>query len=82
MKLLFCTNCLDIKALTQTRRFCVCRKSSGKYLSDGKHARINGPAEVLGIDQAAIELLPLNSPDVVVNQFFKVTHKSQYVERR
>ena len=81
MKLLFCTNCLDIKALTQTRRFCVCRKSSGRYLADMKHARVSGPCEVLGIDQTAIELLPLDSPDVVVNAFYKI-RKSQYVERR
>jgi hypothetical protein len=47
-----------------------------------KHARINGPAEALGIDDEVLELLPLDSPDVVVNKFFKITRKSQYIERR
>ena len=82
MKLLHCLECRDIKALNFGRRYCLCRKSSGRYLADGKHARVNGPCEVLGIPGEVLERLPLDSPDVVVNQFFKITRKSQYIERR
>lgn len=82
MKLIRCNECGDVKALTLNRRYCICRKSSGRYLADMKHARVNGPCEVLGIPNETLELLPLDSPEVVVNQFFKITRKSQYIERR
>ena len=81
MKLLYCRECRSIKSLTMSRQYCTCRKSSGRYLADMKHARVNGPCEVLGIDNEVIELLPLDSPDVVVNKFFKI-RKSQFIERR
>ena len=82
MKLIWCSECGSIRSLSYSRTYCKCRKSSGRYLADGKHARVNGPCEVLGIDDAVLELLPLDSPDVVVNKFFKITRKSQYIERR
>lgn len=49
MKLLNCTACHDIFALTDKRvRICICGASSGKYVTDIK-VLISGPSRVLGI---------------------------------
>jgi len=82
VKLLYCRECRSIKNLNFSRQYCQCRKSSGRYLSDGKHARVNGPCEVLGVANETLEGLLIDSPETVVNKFYRVTRKSQFVERR
>ncbi len=49
MKLLRCTVCHDIVALTGEWRSCICKCSSGRYLKDGLHAEYKGSALLLGM---------------------------------
>jgi hypothetical protein len=50
MKLLFCSDCHDIKGLVkQEWRTCMCGKSGGQYNKDGLTATIGGAARVFGI---------------------------------
>lgn len=49
MKLLFCRECCDVVKLQLDSRSCKCGRSRGYYLSDGWHAEVKGPAEVIGI---------------------------------
>lgn len=49
MKLLFCSNCVDIVLLTRQRRYCSCEESYGEYQSDGDFVNIGGQAKLIGI---------------------------------
>ena len=50
MKILFCKSCGDLFKLSFRLKFCDCKQSNGKYLSDGDKCQISGEnAVVLGI---------------------------------
>lgn len=55
MKLLFCRACHDLLRLPVdgSRRYCACKKSSGRYL-DEKMARYWGPCVPLGVDNNSL----------------------------
>jgi hypothetical protein len=48
MKLIFCPECQDVVKLFHDQRFCRCRKSWGRYLTETK-AEAGGRAVPLGI---------------------------------
>lgn len=54
MKLLFCKECHDVKALTKRKRTCRCGKSSGKYVTY-IWAEYNGPCVILGMMNSDIQ---------------------------
>jgi|SRR5579859_4081739 len=77
MKLLHCTECKDIKALTQRYRFCSCKKSSARYEAEqiGNETVYNkvvyrGPVVILAMKNEDIETLPSMESNIVF-QYFK-----------
>jgi hypothetical protein len=53
--------CHDIKMLTKTIRKCLCKKSSGRYMSDGLYVENTGPCRVIGmINHEYISSLSVN----------------------
>lgn len=70
MRLLFCKECTDIKALTVNRRHCSCRKSYGRELASG-NVRVAGPAAVLGLPRDEVEIMrgpAVDSPEYVLHK--------------
>lgn len=52
MKLIFCTECQDVRKITAT---CACGKSKGVYHSDGWNVTVSGPCIVLGISNTSLQ---------------------------
>lgn len=86
MKLMHCTECKDIKALTQHYRFCACRKSSARYEPEelGGETLFNkviyrGPAVILAMKNEDIETLPSMESNIVFQYFkMKETYKTMH----
>jgi hypothetical protein len=55
MKLLYCADCHDVRALSYRWRRCSCGKVRGRYLKDGLHAEYDGEI-LLGIDNLSLAL--------------------------
>lgn len=49
MKLLRCTECLDVFNLTMQEKACSCGKTKGKYI-DNLYAQYSGPCAPIGFD--------------------------------
>lgn len=49
MKLLHCLQCRDTRKLHMEEVACRCGACKGRYLEDGLHAEVSGPAVTLGI---------------------------------
>ena len=60
MKLLFCEECHDVVALSNTRRECACGSSWGQYREDGLTADIGGDALCIGIDNYMLDHVMYN----------------------
>lgn len=55
MKLLLCSNCGDMLALTRGEvRFCKCLATAGQYLADGLNAEVRGPYVAFGMNTGDI----------------------------
>lgn len=70
MRLLFCRECEDLKRLTSNRRLCLCRKSFGRELANGK-VRYGGPAAILGLPRDEVELMrgpAMDAPEYVLHK--------------
>jgi len=50
MKIAYCPECFDFFKLIKVVRACKCGKSSGVLKPDGLMVVLNGPTEVVGID--------------------------------
>ena len=60
MKLLYCTSCHDVRALSTSPRSCDCGKSTGRYL-DTVRAVIKGPAVPVGFANSSF-IQAISSP--------------------
>lgn len=56
MKLLMCFKCQSIFNLTRDEKHCDCKKSSGKYLTDGIHSVISGPCILIGFANSSFSM--------------------------
>lgn len=54
MKLLYCKDCGDAKALQHHRVYCECGKVSGNYKADGAHATVSEGALVIALSNPDI----------------------------
>lgn len=75
MKLLLCRECTDVKAITQHRRLCSCRKSFARYVKETGKVRYGGPAVILGLPNEDMEILigpPEDSTKYVVHKIIVV----------
>lgn len=86
MKLLNCLDCHDIVLLRGgSCRACVCGKSSGRYLEDGRKVEVSGPCRVLGIDNReytlslSATLRVARNGREVPNHWFVIPADSPYV---
>ncbi|CAM5198966.1 hypothetical protein UACE39S_05780 [Ureibacillus acetophenoni] len=61
MKLLMCTNCMDIFNLKLEEKICSCGKTRGKYL-DELQAAFSGPAVTLGFANSSLIKAVNNRP--------------------
>jgi hypothetical protein len=62
VKLILCSDCCDIFALTEKRRNCLCDKSGGRYLDDIL-AEYWGKAIPLGISNPSLVAAVLKQPE-------------------
>lgn len=56
LKLLFCPNCRDVKALQRNERVCRCGESRGSYVDDRK-VIVSAGTLVLGIASSDLEMI-------------------------
>jgi len=70
VKLIMCYNCNDIVNLINEERFCLCGKSSGKYVDDS-NAWYHGEATPLGISNYSITEAIFNQPKQGAGEEFK-----------
>lgn len=61
MKLLFCTQCHDVRKLRYEPTLCDCGRSFGRYLSNGHDAEYGGPSRILGLGNGSL-LQALHTP--------------------
>lgn len=77
MKLLYCLSCRDVRSLTQTKRYCSCRRSSGQYI-DNRNATYQGPSVLLGMINN--ELLAVK-PDEGLGRWFVIPESASTVSK-
>lgn len=72
MKLIYCINCNDFFALSPLKpskylkfKTCRCRKSAGKYLSDGVTAVVTDKCIIAGIDNNTFKTAVMRYADVL-----------------
>ena len=72
MKLLICTKCSDtIKLSTEEVRYCECRETSGRYLSDGLYAWYEGEHAIpIGIANGSLVDAIKNQPEAGLGEIF------------
>lgn len=70
MKLILCPDCQDVKKLQYKKTYCECRKSFGRYLSDGLNAEINSNAIPLGFDNFSLSMSVRNRPETGLGKVF------------
>lgn len=61
MKLIFCTECLDVIKLKRDMRSCDCGKSSGRYTGP-TNVKISGPCVPIGINNWSFGQAQNNRP--------------------
>ncbi|KOY81877.1 hypothetical protein I6G82_22915 [Lysinibacillus macroides] len=61
MKILMCTNCMDVFNLKLEEKTCTCGKTCGKYL-DELHAVFKGPAIPMGFTNSSLIKAVNNQP--------------------
>ena len=79
MKLLACTSCFDMFALTLKERTCACGKTSGQYI-DEMRVSIVGPGKVLGIHNSAF-LRAIALPGSMDFNIFTIANSSKCIEK-
>jgi len=79
MKLLACTSCFDMFALTREKRTCACKKTTGQYVDD-TNVSVSGPAKVLGIHNSAF-LRAIILPGSMDFKIFTIANSSNCITK-